>query len=640
MATEVIDASENSTSLYSFSTLGTNEEYYHEAATEFDTSSEDLEDREENAHWELEEGCDLQLLHMLPIEILNKVLSHCSPATLCHLGRCSTATLGLTSQSWIWRDLMLRQWGPDLVMGVSNKKKAEYEVINGKIEATTTRMRSNTSLSDLSVISADLCSSGGGLSLSSAAASSSLQGSTRLTGLQALLEESEEAHGTASWEEWKLWYREIHRAARCTKFDIRHGVRDLIEKHGLPNTTGSIARFIKYSMPRLASFALRDFLHQQTNINVTSYFLRLWNFKGLSVLQMMRLVLGFIRLPRSDSSISRILEILALAWWEQNEEDEDSPRFSRLEDSSSFPSLASSGSSSPPSSPQTSTLLIQRIQQHAVAAEAAALARAAALAEAGGEEEAASSAPLSNPRRQNTARVMQHLHLAPLDVLDATNPWEQYKIPVHFTADRLRPRGGFHSPDAISTLCFAILMLETDQRTSAVKMKMTESAFISQSRGLNAGHNYPREMLRETYNSIKFHPLVLFSDRVASGRIQVHTTVSRFLWLSSNRTSDLRAEVNHGMLRVWELGARDENPIHSIPLNPSSTIVRCDFIGSPILSIGQSLDERTWNTVEVESLSVLGSTYFKFMVPSEQTQKWFSALHWNIHSATLDSRSP
>lgn len=576
---ELLDASENSASLYSLSTLGSAEEYYYDAATEFDTDSEELE---ENALWELEEGCDLQMLHLLPLEILNRVLTFCSPTTLCHLGRCSTQTLVLTSQSWLWRDLMLRQWGPDLVQGVSYRKSLEQQTVQTKSNPTPT-LKPNASLSDLS---------------HSFKSSSSISSS-----LHDLLDSQDLEHGTASWEEWKLWYRDVHRAARLTKFDVKHGIRDLIEKHGLPNTTGAIARLLKCSMPRIATFALRDFLHQQSNINVAAYFLRLWNFRGLSVLQMMRLVLGFIRLPRSDSSISRILEILSLAWWEQNPPDEDDD--------------SASATCSPPSSPPSQNEHMAILQQMAEANRA------------GGEQV-----------RRNTARLAQPLHLAPMHTLDIANPWEQSKVPCQLTVDDLRPRHGFHSPDAVSTLCFAILMLETDQRTSAVKMKMTESSFIVQSRGLNSGQNYPREMLRETYNSIKFHPLVLFSDRTASGRIQVHTAVTRFLWLSSKSTSALRAEVKAGQLKVWELDAPDNTPIHVIPLDQDSTIVRCDMIGPSWLSTSMGTDENSWNTVEIESLSVHGSTFFKFMVPADQTQKWFSALHWNIHASVLESRAP
>lgn len=596
---EVLDASENSTSLYSISTLGSTEEYYYDAATEFDTSSEELEDRTENALWELEEGCDLQLLHLLPVEILNRVLSFCTPTTLCHLGRCSTQTLFLTSQAWLWRDLLLRQWGSDLVMGLAMKKKVEYEATNGNREPLGT-LRPIASLQDLS----------------QASDASQQSSASHALSLQDLVDGNLTANVTGEvWEEWKLWYRDVHRSARQIKFDVRHGVRDLVEKHGLPNTTGAIARTLKSCMPRIASFALRDFLHQQGNINITSYFLRLWNFQGLSILQMMRLVLGFIRLPRSDSSISRILEILALAWWEQNEGHSDNGS-GDAERTSSSPSTATS--SSPPSSPPATHNATNPILQ-----------QMAEINTAGGED-----------RRRNTARLMHPVHLAPLRTLDTTNPWEQYKVAIHLTTDDLKPRGGFLSPDAISTLCFAILMLETDQRTSAVKMKMTESAFISQSRGLNSGRNYPREMLRETYNSIKFHPLVLFSDRAAAGRIQVHTSVPRFLWLSSNRTTELRAEVGRGMLTVWELDAPDSKPIHIIPLSASSTIVRCDIIGPSWLSTNMGSDDNSWNTVEIESLSVLGSSFFKFLVPAEQTQKWFSALHWNIHASILDSRAP
>jgi hypothetical protein len=593
---EVLDASENSASLYSFSTLGSTEECYYDAATEFDTSSEELEDRAENALWELEEGCDLQLLHLLPMEILNRVLAFCSPTTLCHLGRCSTQTLVLTSQGWLWRDLMLRQWGADLASGVLNKRRAEYEAVHGKVESP--KLKATASLSDLSLQMDHLSQ------LSHTSNKSS--GSSSLLDFLDCQDLELKEHGTASWEDWKFWYRDVHRAARLTKFDVKRGIRDLIDKHGLPNTTGAIARLLKCSMLHIASFALRDFLHLQAHLNVTSFFLRLWNLKGLSVLQMMRLVLGFIRLPRSDSSLTRIVEILALAWWEQNAPD------SELESHASAAS-PSSPSSSPPASTDRNPLLQQLAEANT----------------AGGED-----------RRRNTARLMQPLYMAPLSELDATNPWEQYKVPVHLTTEDLRPRGGFYSPDAVSTLCFAILMLETDQRTSAVKMKMSESSFFSQSKGLNSGHNYPREMLRETYNSIKFHPLVLFSDRVASGRIQVHTSVTRFLWLSSKSTTHLRAEVKAGYLKVWDVVIPDVTPIHTIPLDAASTIIRCDSIGPSWITTNMGTDDNTWNTVEIESLSVHGSTIFKFNVPAEQTQKWFSALHWNLHASVLESRAP
>lgn len=618
-AMETLDASEASTSLYSLSTLESTDEYYYDAATEFDANSEDLEDRAENALWELEEGCDLQLLHVLPIEIVNKVLTYCSATALCHLGRCGTQTLLMTSQSWLWRDLLLRQWGPDLAKGISDKRQQEYQARPKQAEGTVL-LKPTVSLSDLSssaetsapLDSPDAVLAGGAEPIPSSSSSRPL-----LT-LQLLLDNYQAEHGSSSREPWKAWYRDAHRASRLTKFEVRHGIRQLVEQHGLPNTTGAIARLLKCSTNRIAAFALRDFLHVQANINTTSYFLRLWNFKGLTVLQMMRLVLGFIRLPRSDASISRILEILALAWWEQNEPDED--------ESASASLSSSPASQSPPSSPEP-------LAAHPMAHRAPRV-----MNNAGGEDaQGAQAAP-----RLNQARITQPIHLAPLSVLDSANPWEARNVPVNLTINDVRPRCGFRSPDAVSVLCFAILMLETDQRTTAVKMKMTESNFISQSRGLNSGHNYPREMLRETYNSIKFHPLVLFSDKIASGRIQVQTTVPRFLWYSSNRTTELRGEVSHGMMRVWERGENaGPNPIHEIPLDSSSTIVRCDYLGPSWLSNGMGADvDNTWNAFEIESLSVLGSTVFKFLVPSEQAQKWFSALHWNIHSSVLESRAP
>lgn len=632
-----MDASENTTSLYSLSTLGSAEEYYYDAATEFDTASEDLEDKQENALWELEEGCDLQLLHLLPMELLNRVLSFCSPTTLCHLGRCSTQTLVLTSQSWIWRDLMLRHWGPDIIEGMCKKKKMEFEKQHGPTSSIEGRNRKDSNISMQSdVSSSSMASKTSNISAASTQNIHVVNILPKIRSFDSLMDLTDEINDLKeeSWEEWKQWYRDIHRSTRSIRFDVRSGIKELIDHHGLPNTTGAIARMLQHCMPRIASFALRDFLHQVSNINITSFFLRLWNFRGLSVLQMMRLVLGFIRLPRSDSSVTRILEILGQAWWEQNlltnEDDLDELGLRRgaKNGTNGTNSSPASPASSPPTHGPNPLITNEDLEQRRQIEEEPARAEQ-------GEGEAR--------RRRSSAAARpttQPIHLAPLAVLDPTNPWEQIQVPVVSNDDDMKARGGFLSSDAVSTFCFAILMLETDQRTSAVKMKMSESAFISQSRGLNAGRNYPREILRETYNSIKFHPLVLFANRVATGRIQVHTSVPRFLFLSSKSTTELRAEVARGVLTVWELDAPNHKPIHSIPLEPASTIVRCDLLGPSWLSTSLGSDENTWNTVEIESLSVLGSSFFKFMVPSEQTQKWFSALHWNIHAPFLDSRAP
>lgn len=444
---EVLDSSENTASLYSISTLASTEDFYYDAATEFDNVSEDLEDRLDNSLWQLEEGCDLQLLHLLPMELLNRVLGFCSPTTLCHLGRCSTQTLVLTSQSFVWRDLMLRHWGPDLVNGLFAKKKTDYEAANGNktsnarvieeegdLSEATASIASNTSTASANN-TANTSNSNNNLSVKSSLITKCKSNASLMDlVLEDLLLDDDEGD---NWEEWKQWYRDAHRrAARLIRFDVRGGIKELIDHHGLPNTTGAIARTLKSCMGRIASFALRDFLHQQPNANLTSYFLRLWNFKGISVLQMMRLVLGFVRLPRSDSSISRVLEILALAWWEQNLPTPEEE--AREAEAAAAAALNSSVSGSPPGSPPS------HARNPLATPEMGGGRRANAdpNPDAGGDEEENGE---NASARKNAARLMQHIHLAPLATLDGANPWEQMKVPVILTEENLKPRGGFHS---------------------------------------------------------------------------------------------------------------------------------------------------------------------------------------------------
>lgn len=450
---EILDSSENTTSLYSVSTLGSTEDYYYDAATEFDTASEDLEDREDNSLWQLEEGCDLQLLHLLPLELLNRVLTFCSPTMLCHLGRCSTQTLALTSQSFIWRDLMLRHYGPDIVNGLYTRKKLDFETLNG---STSLGVPKNDETSDISEAVSSLASRASNASTISEKAGASNRAPTlskvksNMSLMDLVLEELEE--DLENWEEWKEWYRDIHRrAGRLIRFDVRGGIKELIDHHGLPNTTGAISRTLKCCMSRIASYALRDFLHQLSNINLASYFLRLWNFKGISVLQMMRLVLGFVRLPRSDSSMLRILEILALAWWEQNcPTAEDEAREAEAAAASTAASSSNGGglSTSPPSSPTLRARIPLPINNFNQNNQVLPADNADGEIGADGHQPRPNNANENGEAtnlRRNAARIMQAIHLTPLETLESANPWEQIKVPVILTEEELKPRGGFFS---------------------------------------------------------------------------------------------------------------------------------------------------------------------------------------------------
>lgn len=52
------------------------------------------------------------------------------------------------------------------------------------------------------------------------------------------------------------------------------------------------------------------------------------------------------------------------------------------------------------------------------------------------------------------------------------------------------------NPDAVHTLSFSLIMLNTDQHNPLIKNRMTLPQFISNNRGINAGANVPLDMLQ------------------------------------------------------------------------------------------------------------------------------------------------
>lgn len=67
----------------------------------------------------------------------------------------------------------------------------------------------------------------------------------------------------------------------------------------------------------------------------------------------------------------------------------------------------------------------------------------------------------------------------------------------------------FASKDTVLILCYSLIMLNTDQHKPQVKKKMTEEDFIKNNRGINAGHDLPREYLAELFQSISNHAIAL-----------------------------------------------------------------------------------------------------------------------------------
>ena len=70
----------------------------------------------------------------------------------------------------------------------------------------------------------------------------------------------------------------------------------------------------------------------------------------------------------------------------------------------------------------------------------------------------------------------------------------------------------FRSLDAVHTLTCAIMLLNTDLHGDNLQRKMTCNEFIENLRELNDGQNFPRDLLRSTYYSIKEAPIPWATD--------------------------------------------------------------------------------------------------------------------------------
>lgn len=65
----------------------------------------------------------------------------------------------------------------------------------------------------------------------------------------------------------------------------------------------------------------------------------------------------------------------------------------------------------------------------------------------------------------------------------------------------------FMLPDAVHTLTCAIMLLNTDLHGQNIGRKMTCSEFIDNLSDLNDGENFPKDILKHIYHSIKSHAL-------------------------------------------------------------------------------------------------------------------------------------
>ncbi|KAL3276719.1 hypothetical protein HHI36_012088 [Cryptolaemus montrouzieri] len=94
---------------------------------------------------------------------------------------------------------------------------------------------------------------------------------------------------------------------------------------------------------------------------------------------------------------------------------------------------------------------------------------------------------------------------------------ERERVLVHFSKRYLTCNpGSFNSQDAVHTLTCAIMLLNTDLHGQNINRKMTCNEFIENLADLNEGKNFPREILKQIYHSIKNYPLEWALDECTS----------------------------------------------------------------------------------------------------------------------------
>ncbi|XP_042907791.1 PH and SEC7 domain-containing protein [Parasteatoda tepidariorum] len=85
---------------------------------------------------------------------------------------------------------------------------------------------------------------------------------------------------------------------------------------------------------------------------------------------------------------------------------------------------------------------------------------------------------------------------------------ERERVLVHFSKRYLDCNpNSFKSQDAVHTLTCALMLLNSDLHGENIRHKMVCGEFIENLAELNDGENYPRDVLKTLYHSIKTHPL-------------------------------------------------------------------------------------------------------------------------------------
>jgi len=78
----------------------------------------------------------------------------------------------------------------------------------------------------------------------------------------------------------------------------------------------------------------------------------------------------------------------------------------------------------------------------------------------------------------------------------------------------------FANADTAYVLSYSVIMLNTDQHSAQVKVRMTVEDFIKNNRGINDNANLPDEYLQGIYNEIREHEIVLDTERETEANLR------------------------------------------------------------------------------------------------------------------------
>lgn len=100
-------------------------------------------------------------------------------------------------------------------------------------------------------------------------------------------------------------------------------------------------------------------------------------------------------------------------------------------------------------------------------------------------------------------------------------------------------------------LSYSVIMLNTDQHNPTIKKRMSADDFVRNNRGIDDGHDIPRDFLEELYNRIKNQQIMMRHTMIEAAEEEDATSIAlpfdaenfiKNIFAMFGRTQELRAE--------------------------------------------------------------------------------------------------